>query len=119
MESWQFIQSPAGEWYWLCSNVISRQTRESPATFKTRMECVANAMSSGYQKMTVAATNGQKQASPRKNAPEKRHASGTEGTGQHDRSGTFAAPAAPKRASRRSRSKSSRQPKPGKSLASG
>ena len=51
MESWQFIQSPAGDWYWLCSNVISRQTRTSTATFKTRMECVANAMGSGYQKI--------------------------------------------------------------------
>ena len=51
MDSWQFIQSPAGDWYWLCSNVISRQTRTSAATFKTRMECVANAMSSGYQKI--------------------------------------------------------------------
>ena len=51
MESWQFIQSPAGEWYWLCSNVISRQTRTSTSTFKTRMECVANAMGCGYQKV--------------------------------------------------------------------
>lgn len=55
MESWQFIQSPAGEWYWLCSNVISRQTRTSAATFQTRMECVANAMASGYQKIGVGA----------------------------------------------------------------
>ena len=55
MESWQFIQSPAGEWYWLCSNVISRQTRTSTSTFKTRMECVANAMGSGYQKVAPAA----------------------------------------------------------------
>ena len=54
MESWQFIQSPAGEWYWLCSNVISRQTRTSTSTFKTRMECVANAMGSGYQKVAPA-----------------------------------------------------------------
>lgn len=55
MESWQFIQSPAGEWYWLCSNVISRQTRTSAATFQTRMECVANAMASGYQKIGAGA----------------------------------------------------------------
>lgn len=54
MESWQFIQSPAGDWYWLCSNVINRQTRTSTATFATRMECVANAMTSGYQKIAPA-----------------------------------------------------------------
>lgn len=58
MESWQFIQSPAGDWYWLCSNVISRQTRTSTATFKTRTECVANAMTSGYQKVVGAAASG-------------------------------------------------------------
>jgi hypothetical protein len=49
MESWQFIQSPAGGWYWLCSDVISRKTRTSTAMFKTRMECVADAMGYGYQ----------------------------------------------------------------------
>lgn len=49
MESWQFIESPAGGWYWLCSDVISRKTRTSAATFKTRMECIADAMGYGYQ----------------------------------------------------------------------
>ena len=69
MESWQFIQSPAGEWYWLCSNVISRQTRTSASTFKTRMECVANAMGSGYQK--VAAPGAVQSAPPTRPHPPK------------------------------------------------
>lgn len=60
MESWQFVQSPAGDWYWVCSNVISHQTRTSTATFKTRMECVANAMGSGYQKVAPAAAGANK-----------------------------------------------------------
>lgn len=64
MESWQFIQSPAGEWYWLCSNVISRQTRTSTSTFKTRMECVANAMGAGYQKVAPAAAPAARQLQP-------------------------------------------------------
>ena len=51
MDRWQFIQSPSGDWYWLCSDVISRRTRTSVATFKTRTECMADAMSSGYQKL--------------------------------------------------------------------
>lgn len=53
MERWQFIQSPTGGWYWLCSDVISRKTRTSPATFKTRPECVADAMGYGYQKVAA------------------------------------------------------------------
>lgn len=51
MERWQFIQSPAGDWYWLCSEVISHKTRTSAATFKTRTECMADAMWYGYQKV--------------------------------------------------------------------
>ena len=50
-ERWQFIQSPAGDWYWLCSDVISHKTRTSAATFKTRTECIADAMGNGYQKL--------------------------------------------------------------------
>jgi hypothetical protein len=71
MESWQFIQSPAGDWYWLCSNVISRQTRTSAATFKTRMECVANAMVSGYQK--IAPGSGGNSGGGNNAAPVKQH----------------------------------------------
>ena len=56
MECWQFIQSPAGGWYWLCSDVLSRKTRTSAATFQTRTECIADAMGYGYRK--VAAPNG-------------------------------------------------------------
>jgi hypothetical protein len=56
MECWQFIQSPAGGWYWLCSDVLSRKTRTSAATFQTRSECIVDAMGYGYQK--VAAPNG-------------------------------------------------------------
>jgi hypothetical protein len=51
MECWQFIQSPAGGWYWLCSDVLSRKTRTSAATFQTRTECITDAMSYGYQKV--------------------------------------------------------------------
>ena len=97
MESWQFIQSPAGDWYWLCSNVISRQTRTSAATFKTRMECVANAMTSGYQKI---APSGGGNAAPAK---------------QHHRENKAAAPAGgqptAKRAQRRNRNKSGKRSK--------
>jgi hypothetical protein len=49
MERWQFIESPNGAWYWLCSDVISHRTRTSAATFATRTECVADATASGYQ----------------------------------------------------------------------
>lgn len=54
MECWQFIQSPAGSWYWLCSDVLSRKTRTSIATFETRTECISDAMSYGYQKVAGA-----------------------------------------------------------------
>jgi hypothetical protein len=100
MESWQFIQSPAGEWYWLCSNVISRQTRTSAATFKTRMECVANAMGSGYQKVAVGvAATPQPKAAPGRGSS--RHPKAPAGGGQ--------APA--KRAQRRGRDKSGKRSK--------
>ena len=56
MECWQFVESPAGGWYWLCSDVLSRKTRTSAATFQTRTECIADAMSSGYQKVAGGAT---------------------------------------------------------------
>jgi hypothetical protein len=49
MERWQFIESPTGDWYWLCSDVMSRRTRTSAATFESRAECVSDAMGSGYQ----------------------------------------------------------------------
>ena len=99
MESWQFIQSPAGEWYWLCSNVISRQTRTSAATFQTRMECVANAMASGYQKMVAGAgTLGQTKAAPPR--PTK-----------HPKSPPNVAQPAAKRAQRRNRNKSGKRSK--------
>ncbi len=57
MDRWQFIQSPAGGWYWLCSDVISRRTKTSAATFKTRTECEADAMSSGYQRLGISDGN--------------------------------------------------------------
>lgn len=50
MERWQFIQSPNGDWYWLCSDVISHRTRTSTATFKTESQCIADALGNGYQK---------------------------------------------------------------------
>jgi hypothetical protein len=49
MERWQFIESPNGAWYWLCSDVISHRTRTSAATFSTRTECMADAAGSGYR----------------------------------------------------------------------
>ena len=91
MESWQFVQSPAGDWYWVCSNVISRQTRTSTATFKTRMECVANAMGSGYQKVVPEGASNKQQ---RHKAP------------SPDRKVTA------KRAQHRNRSKSGKRSKP-------
>jgi hypothetical protein len=53
MERWQFIQSPGGGWYWLCSDVLSRRTRTSAETFQTQTECIANAMGYGYQKVAA------------------------------------------------------------------
>jgi hypothetical protein len=99
MESWQFIQSPAGEWYWLCSNVISRQTRTSAATFQTRMECVANAMASGYQKIAGGAG-----APAHAKAPPPR-------TARHPKAPATAAQPAAKRAQRRNRNKAGKRSK--------
>lgn len=48
MKSWQFVESPGGDWYWVSTDVNSHKTRMSTATFKTRSECVADAMSCGY-----------------------------------------------------------------------
>ena len=100
MESWQFIQSPAGDWYWLCSNVISRQTRTSTATFKTRMECVANAMGSGYQKVAGGAA-----ASPHPKAAPGR------GPSRPPKAPAGAPQAPAKRARRRNRDKSGKHSK--------
>ena len=66
MERWQFIQSPAGDWYWLTTDVISRRTRTSAATFKTRTECVANAMSYGYQRIAPAGGQAKAKRMPRR-----------------------------------------------------
>ena len=49
MKNWQFVESPGGGWYWVCTDVISRNTRTSAATFRTRTECMADAMWYGYQ----------------------------------------------------------------------
>jgi hypothetical protein len=49
MDRWQFIESPNGAWYWICSDVITHRTRTSPSTFSTQHECVADALGSGYQ----------------------------------------------------------------------
>lgn len=97
MESWQFIQSPAGEWYWLCSNVISRQTRTSAATFQTHMECVANAMASGYQKIGAGAPAQSKAPPPR--------------PATHPKAPNTGAQPAAKRAQRRNRNKSGKRSK--------
>ena len=104
MESWQFIQSPSGDWYWLCSNVISRQTRESTATFKTRMECVANAMAAGYQKLAGGASAQPRHQHNRAPAPGAKHKGPPAGGGG-------AAQPKAKRAQRRNRNKSGKQSK--------
>jgi hypothetical protein len=77
MERWQFIQSPAGSWYWLCSDVISRKTRTSAATFKTRNECVADAMGYGYRNVVALGTQPQppNRAPQPKGGRQPRHAS--------------------------------------------
>jgi hypothetical protein len=65
MECWQFVESPAGGWYWLCSDVLSRKTRTSAATFETRSECIADAMSYGYQKVAGGAIRAPSNVPPR------------------------------------------------------
>jgi hypothetical protein len=69
MERWQFIQSPAGGWYWLCSDVISRKTRTSTGVFDSRAECMANAMGHGYPRAVSASprTEGKRMARHRRN----------------------------------------------------
>jgi hypothetical protein len=54
MERWQFIESPNGGWYWIASDVLSRRTRTSAATFQSRPECVADALKFGYGKVAGA-----------------------------------------------------------------
>jgi len=49
MDRWQFIQSPIGDWYWVCSDVLSHRSRTSAATFKTQSQCIADAQGHGYQ----------------------------------------------------------------------
>ena len=66
MERWQFIQSPAGGWYWLCSDVISRKTRTSSAVFKSRTECTRNAMEYGYARAVSASQHTESKRMPRR-----------------------------------------------------
>jgi hypothetical protein len=65
MERWQFIQSPAGDWYWLCSDVLSHRTRTSASTFKTEGECITDAMSNGYRKGAGAGARTKAKRTPR------------------------------------------------------
>jgi hypothetical protein len=65
MERWQFIQSPNGSWYWLCSDVISHRTRTSAATFSTRNECVTDAMGAGYGKASGSGGQAAAKRTPR------------------------------------------------------
>jgi hypothetical protein len=64
MERWQFIQSPTGEWYWVCSDVISHRTRTSTATFKTESQCIADARGHGYQTGPSASTRAKARRAP-------------------------------------------------------
>ena len=62
MESWQFIESPTGAWYWLCSDALSRRTRTSTGTFANRSDCVvSDASAKGYQKMHMPGAYAQGQ----------------------------------------------------------
>ena len=72
MERWQFIESPNGAWYWVASNVITRQTRTSAATFCTRHECVADAAGCGY----LTNAPGGSHAPAKRPARKRRHSSG-------------------------------------------
>jgi hypothetical protein len=65
MERWQFIQSPTGDWYWVCSDVLSHRTRTSAATFKTESQCMADAMGNGYRKGGAPGTHMKAQRTPR------------------------------------------------------
>jgi len=53
MKNWQFVESPGGGWYWVCTDVISRKMRSSATTFKSRTECMADAMWYGYQQTAL------------------------------------------------------------------
>ena len=64
MERWQFIQSPTGEWYWVCSDVLSHHTRTSTATFKTESQCIADARGHGYQKRTASGSHAKAKRMP-------------------------------------------------------
>ena len=65
MERWQFIQSPTGDWYWVCSDVNSHRTRTSTATFKTESQCIADAMGNGYRKAGAPGAHMKAQRTPR------------------------------------------------------
>ena len=69
MERWQFIESPNGAWYWLCSDVLTHRTTTSASTFSTRHECVADAMGSGYQSNAA----GGAQAPVKRESRKRRH----------------------------------------------
>ena len=58
MNNWQFVESPGGDWYWVCTDVNSRKMRTSAATFKTRTECMADAMWYGYEQGNLIARQG-------------------------------------------------------------
>jgi hypothetical protein len=79
MERWQFIESPNGAWYWLCSDVITHRTRTSPLTFSTRHECMADAAGSGYR------TNG----APAAHAPARQAAGKRRHNNSKQRAGRF------------------------------
>lgn len=66
MERWQFIQSPAGGWYWLCSDVISHKTRTSSSVFNSRTECMADAAEYGYPRGVSASQHTAGKRMPRR-----------------------------------------------------
>ena len=65
MKNWQFVESPGGDWYWVCTDVLSRKMRTSAATFKTRTECMADAMWYGYQQTMSSAPQAKAKRMPR------------------------------------------------------
>ena len=65
MKNWQFVESPGGGWYWVCTDVISRRMRTSAATFTTRTECMADAMWYGFEQGAPSGRQAKSKRMPR------------------------------------------------------
>jgi hypothetical protein len=47
MQQWEFSQDESGRWYWICHQE-NGHTAQSAMSFKTRNDCIADAMRHGY-----------------------------------------------------------------------